>query len=143
MKYWIENIAEPFTREQIHEQRHRLTPTTRCAPLGVNEWRPICEVIPDLFTAEFVPPEPAVMAASAKPWPVFCRESVWPIVFYSLAALCVVIGIIIGYRADRLVGFLVALSGCLGCVFCAVVCRLLIDIRWLLSKRVPAPSVGA
>ena len=135
MKYWIDGTAEPLTRQQIHAQRDRLKPTTRCAPVGINEWRPLSEVIPDLFQANAAPSEPAESPPASAPSPQFYRESWWPMFFYVLAVLNGVSGIIAAIFFNQFIAFLSGVSGCLVCLFFAFVTQLLVDIRWLLSQR--------
>ena len=135
MKYWIDGIAEPLTRQQLQEQRDRFNPMTRCAPVGINEWRPLSEVLPDLFHADSAPlalPEASLPTVMSPP---FSRESWWPLFFYMLAAVNGAAGLVAAIFFGRFIVLLSAISGCLVCLFFAFVTQLLMDIRWLLSQR--------
>jgi hypothetical protein len=49
MKYWIQGQQDPLSIEEIANRPELLIPTANCAPVGTNEWRPLIEVVPQLF----------------------------------------------------------------------------------------------
>lgn len=135
MQYWIDGTAEPLTLRQIHDQKHRLSPATRCAVVGSNEWKPIRDVIPDLFdstlTADVQGDVPGVV-----PQPVlFHRDSGWVTFFYILAGINAAGGLLVALLANPVAGIIAGLSASISCLFFAFVSQLLVDIRWLLSKK--------
>jgi hypothetical protein len=135
MQYWIDGTAEPLTLRQIHDRKHLLSPATRCAAVGSNEWKPIQDIIPDLF-GSILPTEPKSDTIGVLPQPsLFSRDSGWVTFFYVLAVLNVICGILIALLANPVVGIVAGLSSVISCLFFAYVSQILVDIRWLLSKK--------
>jgi hypothetical protein len=135
MQYWLEGTSEPLTLRQIFQQRDRITPTTRCAALGAKEWKPIIEVIPSLF--EDSPPFPVDANSSpvqSEP-EVFSRYSGWVVCFYILAAASVVMGIVLAVLTQSVMAILSGLASAVGSLFLAFLVQVLVDIRWLLSRK--------
>lgn len=135
MHYWIEGTSEPLTLRQIYDQRHLLSPATRCAVVGSNEWKTIQDIIPDLF-GNTPPAEPKAATADALPQPVpFSRHSGWATFFYALAVLNAICGILMAILSHPVAGIISGLSGSITCLFFAFVSQVLVDIRWLLSTK--------
>jgi len=135
MQYWIDGTSEPLTLAQVYDRKHLLSKATRCALVGSNEWKPILDIIPELFERT-PPPVPESGTTGVLPQPIiFCRDSGWVTFFYILAVLNAICGILVAILANPIVGIIAGLSSFISCLFFAFVSQVLVDIRWLLSKK--------
>lgn len=135
MQYWIEGISEPLTLNQIYAQRQRIAETTRCAPVGTNEWRSIKEVIPTLFDGSLPPQPESVNPAVSSVETEFSRTSGWETFFYALAGINFISGFILAFFMNPALAFIAGMSSVCTCLFFAFISRVLVDIRWLLSRK--------
>ena len=75
-------------------------------------------------------PECAIAAPA-----LFSRESGWATFFKIIAVGNFIAGLILAASGNPVLGIVAGLSSCLTCLFFAFVSQLLVDIRWLLSRR--------
>ncbi len=105
-----------------HASQSHADPSSKCH----SEGRTL--VIQEIMNSPSHEAEPEVSS-------LFSRESGWPTFFYILACLNIIGGSIIAFSGNPVVGLVAGLSSCLTCVFFAFVSQLLVDIRWLLSRK--------
>jgi uncharacterized membrane protein YuzA (DUF378 family) len=135
MQYWIYGNDSPLTLRQIQDQKHRLSPTTRCAVVGSNEWGPIKDIIPGLFDGTIPDYSESDISVVLPKAILFSQKSGWVTFFYVLAVLNAVCGLLVGVFASPIVGIIAGFSSFISCLFFAFVSQVLVDIRWLLSRK--------
>ncbi len=142
MKYWIrldQSALGPFTAAEIAQKyASQIRRETPCAEVGSNQWTTVGELMPEIISSGYVPPEQgAVPGTEPVPQGGFCdfpQTTFWTTLFYAIAVLQFFIGGIVSISFHSLLPIFYGVVGAIGSCFAAFSISLLVDIRWIQSE---------